>query len=153
MITTPPTHATMIAYDGMGCVILGAPGIGKSRLAQDAIMGGAKLVADDQVTFSLQSGLVVGAPPPPLAGMLEMRGIGIVRISDALPRSLVHLIIELDASVTDHLPEQQRMELLGVSLPYLRIAPPPKTSAAGLLLYLRALRLGGVMPTDWKPAV
>lgn len=148
-----PIHGTVIAHNGIGCMILGAPGIGKTRLAQEAILGGAKLVADDQVVLSKHSGLIVAAAPAPLMGIIELRGLGIVRVNDALARAVLHLVIELDEAANDRLPEPQQMTLLDVSLPYLRIAPPPKTSAAGLLLYLRALQLGGVMPTDWKPGV
>jgi HPr kinase/phosphorylase len=149
--TGAPLHGTVISYLGMGCLILGASGTGKSRLAQEAMVVGAKLVADDRVNIALTSGLLVAAPVPELAGIFEIHGIGIIRVNDALARQVLHLVVELDPSADDRLPEPQRMELLGMPLPHLRISPPPKTSAAGLLLYMRSMQLGGVLPTDWRP--
>jgi HPr kinase/phosphorylase len=148
--TANPIHATVISYLGMGCMILGASGTGKSRLAQEAMVVGAKLVADDRANLALAAGMVIASPVPELVGIFEIRGMGIIRVSDALPRQVLHLVVELDPAADARLPELQQMELLGKSLPYLRV-PPPQISAAGLLLYMRALQQNGVLPTDWRP--
>lgn len=153
MDTAISIHGTVISYQGMGCVLTGAPGVGKSRLAQEAIALGARLVADDRVQLTVQSGLLVAAAPAPLMGILEMRGIGIIRVGDALARQVLHLVVELDPTADAPLPEPDQVELQGITLPRLRLAPPPRISAAGLILYLRAMQLGGVLPTDWKPGI
>ena len=148
-----PLHATAISYQGMGCLILGASGTGKSRLAADALMLGAKLIADDQVRLMSSNGFVVAASVPELAGLLEMRNFGLIRVADtdtASPHNL-HLVVELDAQSDVRLPEPEMRSFLGIDLPFLRLPPVPRSSASALLLYLQAMQAGRILPTDWIP--
>ena len=148
-----PLHATAISYQGMGCLILGASGTGKSRLAADALMMGAKLIADDQVRLMPSNGLVMAASAPELSGVLEMRNFGLIRVADAdmvSPHS-VHLVVELDAQSDARLPELEQRSFFGIELPFLRLPSVPRSSASALLLYLRAMQSGRVLPTDWIP--
>ena len=68
-------HATCVARDGAGVLLLGPPGAGKSDLALRLLARGFDLVADDQVILTGTE----AAPPPALAGLLEIRGLGIIR--------------------------------------------------------------------------
>ena len=68
-------HGSCAARDGHGVLLLGPPGAGKSDLLLRLLEGGFTLVADDQVC--IEDGLA--SAPPPLAGLLEVRGLGIVR--------------------------------------------------------------------------
>ncbi|MGC8477483.1 MAG: HPr kinase/phosphorylase [Acetobacteraceae bacterium] len=68
-------HASCVARDGAGVLLLGPPGCGKSDLALRLLARGFQLVADDQVLLTGNQ----AAPPPALAGLLEVRGLGIVR--------------------------------------------------------------------------
>jgi serine kinase of HPr protein (carbohydrate metabolism regulator) len=138
-------HATCIALDGRGVLLLGPPGSGKSSLALQMIdMPGygagdrllrARLVADDQVQVSLQQGELVATAPPSLAGLLEVRGLGLVRV-EALASVTLALVVELSTpAATERLPEQQARELLGVSLPLIGLdaslpAAPARLRAA-----------------------
>lgn len=77
----PPTlHATAVARDGLGVLLLGPSGAGKSDLALRLIRLGFVLIADDRVV--IEGG--VARPPPALAGLLEVRGLGIVRLAHAV---------------------------------------------------------------------
>ena len=80
----PSLHATCIALHGVGLLLRGASGLGKSDLALRLIDGGATLVADDRTLIStaITAGgtILVAAPPPALAGLLEVRGLGLVRL-------------------------------------------------------------------------
>ena len=76
-------HASAFAYRGMGCLVMGESGSGKSRLVADAMLHGAKLIADDRVQFEVRAGQLMASPPPQLPGVLELRGLGLIRI-DAL---------------------------------------------------------------------
>ena len=148
-----PIHATAISYSGMGCLIRGASGTGKSRLAADALMLGAKLIADDRVRLMLNNGFVVAAAMPEFMGVLEMRHFGLIRVEDhhmVSPHNL-HVVIELDAQSDTRLPERDTCAFFGIEMPLLRLPPVPRISAAALLLYLQAMQSGRVLPTDWMP--
>jgi HPr kinase/phosphorylase len=69
-------HASCAARDGAGVLLLGPPGSGKSDLALRLLDCGFMLVADDRV--EVEHG--VARPPPALAGLLEVRGLGILRL-------------------------------------------------------------------------
>ncbi len=69
-------HASCAARDGAGVLLLGPPGSGKSDLALRLLDCGFMLVADDRV--EIEEG--VARPPSALAGLLEVRGLGILRL-------------------------------------------------------------------------
>ena len=73
-------HATCISHGNAGVLIRGSSGAGKSDLALRLIESGAKLVADDQVTLHVSEGGVVALSPACLPGLLEVRGVGILRM-------------------------------------------------------------------------
>jgi HPr kinase/phosphorylase len=79
-------------------LVVGPPGAGKSDLVLRLLSHGFELVADDQVDIA--DG--VASCPPELAGLLEARGLGIVRLPYR-PRARLALIIELDGRA-DRLP-------------------------------------------------
>ena len=72
-------HGTCIAIDGAGVLLRGPSGCGKSDLALRLIDGGAVLVADDRVSLEARAGDLVASAPDALAGLLEVRGVGIER--------------------------------------------------------------------------
>lgn len=124
-------RAGAVAMAGRALVIEGAPGSGKSSLALDLIDRGAMLVGDDGVTLSRRGdGVLVAAPPPNIAGMIELRGIGIVRMETA-QNVPVSLILTLPAPgdppperVPERLPERAATRrLLGCDVPALAFDP------------------------------
>lgn len=145
-------HGSVFAYQGAGCLLLGASGTGKSRLVGDAMLHGAKFVADDQVQLSIMSGMLSATSVPNLAGVFELAGYGLIRITDYNQRQVLHLAVELSAEAPERLPAGETRAFLGVKLPLLRLPPAPKTTIAGLLLYLRAMQEGRILPQDWMPA-
>ncbi len=68
-------HGSCAARDGHGVLLLGPPGVGKSDLLLRLFDHGFALVADDQVC--IEDGLA--RAPAPLAGLMEVRGLGIMR--------------------------------------------------------------------------
>ena len=83
--TSVRVHATLVAIgraDGSehGALFLGPPGSGKSDMALRLIHDGALLVADDQVDVSFAHGGLWGAAPEKIAGLIEARGIGLIRL-------------------------------------------------------------------------
>jgi len=99
-------HATCIRLGARGVMLLGASGAGKSDLALRLIGRGAKLVADDRCDLSIERDRLVARPPRAIAGMLEVRGIGIVTLPYA-PRAEIALVADLSGRV-ERLPELPR---------------------------------------------
>jgi serine kinase of HPr protein (carbohydrate metabolism regulator) len=133
-------HASCVELAGSGIVLIGPSGSGKSDLALRLIDGGARLIADDQLAVERQGDRLLGRPPAALAGLLEVRGFGIVR----LPWHAVcplGLAVGLDpATPAPRLPEAETHELLGVRLPYLRLDPRAPSACAKIRLALTAER-------------
>lgn len=135
MTTAQPLHASCIALEGRGLLILGPSGAGKSALALHLMALGAVLVADDRVLLRAAGGQLWASAPPQLAGLIEARGTGILR-APALPEVALHLVADLAQDEPDRLPPRRHICLAGVELPLaLRVAAPHFPSA--LLHWLR----------------
>jgi serine kinase of HPr protein (carbohydrate metabolism regulator) len=135
-------HATAVALAGIAVLLRGAPGSGKSDLALRLIEEGAALVADDQTCLSSRDGALWAAAPESLKDLMEVRGIGIVRLS-AMREAPVALLVDLVARPeVERLPEPEREVLLGIALPKIRLHAPEASAPAKLRL---ALRLSGAV--------
>jgi HPr kinase/phosphorylase len=84
-------HGSCVAREGNGVLVVGPPGSGKSDLVLRLLSRGFVLVADDQVIIT--DG--VASCPTALAGLLEVRGLGIMRLNFCASARLA-LIVELD---------------------------------------------------------
>lgn len=127
-------HGTCVCIGEVGVLLLGPSGSGKSDLALRLIDGGAHLVADDQVQIEAASGALLASPPPGLPRVLEVRGLGLVRVPMA-PRVLLALSIDLDPNgVMERLPEPERWHALGLSLPLVRMSAFTASAAAKVRL-------------------
>jgi hypothetical protein len=73
-------HASCVAIGNQGVLLLGPSGAGKSDLALRLIDGGAKLVADDRTLLFLAKGVLHAKAPASIKGLLEIRGVGIVKL-------------------------------------------------------------------------
>jgi len=76
-------HASCVALGGKGVLLLGPSGAGKSDLALRLIDGGARLVADDRCEIFVHAGKLCARAPESIAGLLEMRGLGIIALPHA----------------------------------------------------------------------
>ncbi|MBF0263652.1 MAG: HPr kinase/phosphatase C-terminal domain-containing protein [Gammaproteobacteria bacterium] len=97
-----PRHGTLIQYEGVGVLLTGDSGVGKSETALSMIDQGGKLVCDDAPVFSYQHTKVVGKCDKHFAGLLHIRQLGILNIAECYPEqeaflleSELHLIIHL----------------------------------------------------------
>lgn len=105
-------HASCAARDGAGVLLMGPPGSGKSDLLLRLLDRGFALVADDRVDIDADS--LVARPPPALAGLLEVRGLGLLRLPH-LPQARLALALNLGATA-DRLPVPARHPTLGLPL-------------------------------------
>jgi HPr kinase/phosphorylase len=106
-------HGSCAARDGAAVLILGPPGAGKSDLLLRLIGRGWSLVADDRVVLD---GLAV-APAPALAGMIEVRGLGIFEGVAVAREARLALVVELaPAGPVARLPEPATWAPAGVPL-------------------------------------
>jgi HPr kinase/phosphorylase len=121
-------HGSCVSRDGDGVLLIGPSGSGKSDLALRLLGRGFDLVADDRV--DIDEG--IAAPPAALAGLLEVRGLGIVRLPYA-PAARLALVAELGAPA-DRLPTPTRHA--GLNLPLIRLDPAAASAAERLVLAL-----------------
>jgi len=134
-------HATCVAVEGYGVLLRGPSGSGKSDLALRLIdqYADAILVADDRVDVVARDGAVYASAPSAIAGMLEVRGVGIVRVTYK-DTAKVHLLVDLmDAEQIARLPEPAFEEILGAALPRLALAPFEASAPAKLRQALRRI--------------
>ncbi|WP_299505787.1 HPr kinase/phosphorylase [Cypionkella sp.] len=132
-------HASCVAVDGRGVLIIGASGTGKSALALQLIAYGAALVADDQTQITAQAQQLIATCPPQLSGMIEARGVGLLH-SHPRASAPISLVVDLDQTETDRLPPHRITSLLGVTLP-LVLGLKSNHFPASVLCYLKASRL------------
>jgi hypothetical protein len=97
-------QASAVVIAGRALLIEGRPGSGKSSLALALIDRGAGLIGDDAVTLACAGEALIASPPPNIAGLLEVRGIGIIRLPVA-PPAPVALILTLGGPPPARLPE------------------------------------------------
>lgn len=114
-------HASAVAIGSAGLLIRGRTGAGKSTLALALIARGAELVADDRVLVrpgATPADRPVLAPPPPIAGLVEAHGIGLIRMAFRATVPLA-LIADLDHPPPCRLPACKTQRLQGCDVPLL----------------------------------
>jgi HPr kinase/phosphorylase len=119
-------HASAVLVGAKAALIRGPEGSGKSRLAWELLSGAlpfARLVTDDRARLEARSGRLLVRPPAALAGLIEVRGLGIRRLPyEAV--AVVGLAVDLAAADADRLPSRQAGEVTieGIALPRLAVA-------------------------------
>ncbi len=142
---TDTVHGVLMAIMGVGVLIIGRSGIGKSENALDLVMRGHRLVSDDVVEAKKTGAFdLMGQAPEMLRNLLEIRGIGIVDIrqlfgvSAVRPKHRIDLVVELqdwDNSVEYERVglQEEKYRLLGIDLPLMRIPISPGRNASAII--------------------
>lgn len=133
----------MVALNGAGVLLRGPSGSGKSDLALRLLADGWTLIADDRVILTVAGTRLVARGPDALRGMLEVRGIGIVRLTTGEWASAadVQLVVDLVASADDvpRMPEPQFFSHSGIERPAMKLYPFQTSAGARLRLALSIL--------------
>ncbi|AXQ94433.1 HPr kinase/phosphatase C-terminal domain-containing protein [Cereibacter azotoformans] len=132
-------HASCVALDGRALLILGPSGAGKSSLALEMIGLGARLVADDRTELERQGEALIARSPPALAGLIEARGLGILR-APFIHEARVALAVDMGRRETERLPQIHNIQVLGVPLD-LVLGQEGSHFSSALLLRLRSGRV------------
>jgi HPr kinase/phosphorylase len=124
--TATQVHGVLVVVQGVGLLLRGESGTGKSNCALELIRRGHRLVADDvvEIRHDPTRQRLVGSPPSPIAGRLEVQDVDIVDVSALFgtgafaPSHQVDAIIDLMAAAPGN--ARQR-----------RVDPPPQTHLLG----------------------
>jgi len=137
-------HASAVVIGARAVLIRGAAGSGKSSLAFALIQAGengtlrfARLVGDDRLHLEAAHGRLMVRPAETLAGLIEIRGLGIRRVPFE-PLAVVGLVMDLGAADSERVPAPAiaTTTVAGIALPRLAVAP----GADPLRLLFAALR-------------
>lgn len=147
-------HGCMLDIRGLGVLLVGESGVGKSEAALGLVERGASLVADDIVRLRQVGGELMGTVPEMSRGYIEVRGLGIVDVTKLFGMRAVSQEKRLDLVITlkagsdpnvDRLGlERDKLPLLGVKISHLMlpVAPGRDTSrlveVAALDAYMRS---------------
>jgi len=132
-------HGTSVTIGENGVLLRGPSGSGKSDLALRLIDQGARLVADDQTELRREGDALSMCAPHTIAGLLEVRGLGIVKVP-AVARARLRLVVDLVPEVAlERLPAPRSCALAGVRVPVLALAPFAASAPAKLRLALATL--------------
>ncbi len=147
-------HGTTVAIGADGILLRGPSGSGKSDLALRFLADGGRfpfpeqsryLIADDQTVLTLKGDRIVPSSPATIAGLLEVRGVGIVRVPTpgSTPRVSITLRLVIDvipASAIERLPETETFAvILGCRIPRRQLTAFEPSAAIKLALMLYQL--------------
>lgn len=144
-------HGTCVSVGGLGVLIIGPPGSGKSSLAlrlmdepgyglATELMRG-ELVSDDQVVVRQNENGLIASAPPKLFGKLEIRGLGIVAAA-ALPKVSLALVVALKPHAEiERMPQPQSHAILGVLLPLVEIDGSSPSAPARLRAAINGVKM------------
>jgi HPr kinase/phosphorylase len=137
-------HGVLLDVLGIGVLVIGKSGIGKSETALDLVVRGHRLVADDVIRIRRQGTGIIGRSAGLLGHHMEIRGIGIINVKDMFGIAAVRetkkieLVIELREWSADE--EYDRLgfddrtdDLLGCAVPALRLPVRPGRNLATLV--------------------
>ena len=137
-------HGVLLDIYGLGVLLLGNSGIGKSECALDLIVRGHRLVSDDVVEIRKRGELLVGTGPELTRYHMELRGLGIINVKDLFGvasvrhSKYVEYVIRLDpwkpGKRYDRLGlDDQGYDILGIALPYVEMPVGPGRNLSVLI--------------------
>ena len=145
LVPSTRVHGTLLEIYGLGVLLIGSSGVGKSEAALDLVTRGHSLVADDRVAVKrYPSGELVGYSDETIKHHMELRGLGIVNVKDLFglaavrERKSIDLVVELEAwqegKAYDRLGLDETVHsILDTPCPYIRMPVAPGRNVAVLV--------------------
>ena len=138
------SHGVLLDIYGLGVLLIGDSGVGKSECAIDLVVRGHRLVSDDVVEIKQMGDRLVGTGPELTRYHMELRGVGIINVKDLFGvasvrmTKFVEFVIKLDpwksGKKYDRLGlDDNGYEILGVTLPYVEMPVGPGRNLAVLI--------------------
>lgn len=115
-------QASAVSIAGRAVLIEGEPGSGKSSLVLALLDRGAILIGDDGVALDPENSCLLASPAPAIAGLLEIRNIGLVQ-RETVSHVPVALVIRLDPQAPRFIDAAERINRAGIDLPLVRLWP------------------------------
>ncbi len=107
-------HGCMVNVRGMGVLIMGDSGIGKSEISLGLVERGASLIADDMVRIRNLGGELIATCPKLSSGFIEIRGLGIINVTNLFGLRAYSRETRIDLVVNLSLGQMTEMERLGL---------------------------------------
>lgn len=123
-------HASTVAIDGRGIMLMGPSGAGKSDLALRLIDRGALLVSDDYTRLTPTPSALLASAPMTIGGRLEIRGLGIVPVPhvDDVPVVLAVRLLRDNMPAPDRMPERLFETFAGIAVRLVNLDPRPASA-------------------------
>ena len=131
---------TCVEVEGLGVLLRGPTGSGKSDLALRLIDRGALLIADDFTELSIEKSNLIAQAPKTIRDLLEIRGIGILKIGGVLQIKLGVIFDLVQPEQVERQPEDQSEEVLGIQVPLFRLFPLEASSPAKVRIVVRQIK-------------
>ena len=132
-------YGTAVAYQGLGVFIQGASGSGKSDLALRLIDDDADLISDDQVVIKVVGHKLQLLPPDNIAGLIEVRGFGVVKLKSVREIPLC-LVIKVDPNKQlKRMPRMKNELIKRIPVPVIHINPFESSAIAKIKIALNYL--------------
>ena len=138
-------HGVLVDVMGVGILLTGKSGIGKSECALDLVIRGHRLVADDMVYIKKKMpAALVGQSEEAIQHLMEIRGLGIINIKDLYGVSSIRekKIIDMQLELVDWDPDHEydrlgvddrKMTILGVDIPHICIPVRPGRNLGSII--------------------
>lgn len=146
-------HATCVRIGEAGLLLRGASGAGKSDIAYRLICEAreeevVRLVADDQVCLTDSGSGVMASAPPELAGLLELRGLGLVHLQTSATARIVLVVELVGRDLVPRLAEPAWVDLCGHDVPVIRLHGHDASTPAKIRLAMRTIAKHGFPGDD-----
>lgn len=133
-------HGTCVEIDGLGVLLCGPPGSGKSDLALRLIDEGARLVADDYTELSVDDGKLLARAPETIKDLIEVRGLGVLKISAVQQAELGVVINLVPSGEVERLADDQSVNIMDLPVAQFCLTSFEASAPAKVRLIVRKVK-------------
>ncbi len=134
-------QATGVVWDGVGLLIMGTAGVGKTSLLVDLLAAGGTLVGDDGVRVEIKDGHAFMAPVETTCGRVEMRGVGILSGLPVAVRQKIDAVVLLQSLKPERFPKQRQYKIAeNVSVPLFCLQVPDFSLTSKVKMIIKVVK-------------